>query len=804
MAEGKEKFVVEATTGKSYRIVGRSRFDNYVECIEAIPSGRMGKEYTLVRFSHPNIVNVDVFNDFYMQRNAMIPKLRELSTEEEYYIEIGDEQAYLGFKGRLQDVEVNNAYDRNKPASYFEPIRRFASTVMGNMVKEFTRSYRKSFFLSLAKAVRDLHREKIVHGGISPFNIGVLEGKAWIGGFYTAFIEGNDPLFVKDEYGKPLKRKEIAFYSPEMGSYYKRGHEAVDRQTDIFSLGLYMHWCLTGELPAVGASYHWRETSVDDDYTWKSFGEGDRLELSLRLRGEDMRNLLSRMLCYAPENRLTAEEVYRYLDGMADVDFLLYEDDMGYEPYGRSTAGRGRPRETERARSRETEKPRVAEEEKRAEPVVEVNGFEEPYGEHGIAWNEDKLRARGFVGAKCKEQAGVKGYDLYRSDLSATFFTKDKLTMMGYAVSAGKAETEASSAVSETKVTPVETVNTFCEPWEEHSIEMDIDFLKSRGYVGAKQEVRTGVKGYLLYTASGEPRFMKAEMLRILKLAKTVEKVEEKEVPLFAENDAVKAFCMGQVRDEGEITALEDEKTQVEDACRQYAKQAFECACRYYLQIKKTQVDLAGEEETQYEKAQSLLSSLGGEKGEIPSLDGVFADISAALETLKGISLQTLPKIELPSNLEEADEDSAVERYSVCDTEGIAAQVDAAFDGLRQAIEESANAQDKQETLDEVFLINEMMKEQAQNWVDDHLETLVKSEEAATAIFLKADYELWTDCAEKLIVAMDKIDALDLAMETEKERAAKEYWQSHREEICERIRNGEFPTVSEEIKRILS
>jgi hypothetical protein len=156
-------------------------------------------------------------------------------------------------------------------------------------------------------------------------------------------------------------------------------------------------------------------------------------------------------------------------------------------------------------------------------------GFCEPWPEHKISWNEAKLSARGFISSMRKEQAGVKGYDLYRGDSSNMFFTKEKLTMMGYAIKeggtvGGAASTSTVSTSSTATATTVteERVTTFCAPWPEHNIEFNLDVVAAKGYCGAKQEARGAIKGYVLFYTAGGNRFLTVETLCMLKLAKRI------------------------------------------------------------------------------------------------------------------------------------------------------------------------------------------------------------------------------------------------------------------------------------------
>ena len=148
-----------------------------------------------------------------------------------------------------------------------------------------------------------------------------------------------------------------------------------------------------------------------------------------------------------------------------------------------------------------------------------------PWPEHNFTWNEEKLTTRGFVAADRKAQAGINGYNLYRNDSSSTFFTAEKLKMIGYismvGVPSGGAPARAATPTPTPTPTPppAKPTTPFCEPWPEHDIEWDIDLIKSKGYTGSRQELHLGIKGYLFFQGS-ESRFLSVDTLCMLKLAK--------------------------------------------------------------------------------------------------------------------------------------------------------------------------------------------------------------------------------------------------------------------------------------------
>ena len=59
-------------------------------------------------------------------------------------------------------------------------------------------------------------------------------------------------------------------------------------------------------------------------------------------------------------------------------------------------------------------------------------------------------------------------------------------------------------------------------PWEGHSISIDYDVLKEKGYKQIEKSEMSGIKGYKLIKNDGNCQFVKKEMLIIQRIAKKV------------------------------------------------------------------------------------------------------------------------------------------------------------------------------------------------------------------------------------------------------------------------------------------
>ena len=134
--------------------------------------------------------------------------------------------------------------------------------------------------------------------------------------------------------------------------------------------------------------------------------------------------------------------------------------------------------------------------------------FEEPWPDHNIEFNIDKMKSRGILGLVREEQSGVKGYGLY-SDLhqATTLFRKvEILIAIGYAKKVEK----------RVVVEPGE----ICEPYPEHGIVFDEEAIRSKNYV--KVERNDATKTYRFTDKNGVVRDLNPQMCVILKLAKRV------------------------------------------------------------------------------------------------------------------------------------------------------------------------------------------------------------------------------------------------------------------------------------------
>lgn len=127
---------------------------------------------------------------------------------------------------------------------------RGGQTLLSAMAKEHTSGLTLadglSVFLRIVSGVEYLHERGIVHGDLKPENVliegSIREPSAWIPrvtDFGTVALIA-DPVLID---GSPAVVASPRYATPE----HLRGSEHLEMRSDIYGLGLLLHWLLTGE-----------------------------------------------------------------------------------------------------------------------------------------------------------------------------------------------------------------------------------------------------------------------------------------------------------------------------------------------------------------------------------------------------------------------------------------------------------------------------------------------------------------------------------------------------------------------------
>ena len=135
--------------------------------------------------------------------------------------------------------------------------------------------------------------------------------------------------------------------------------------------------------------------------------------------------------------------------------------------------------------------------------------FDEPWPEHEIVFDVEKMKSRGIVGLVREEQHGIKGYGLYNSLTQPTTLFRNKETL----VAIGYARKGAPKAV-------VVEDGDICEPFPEHGIVFDADTIRAKGWASVARDEAT--KQYKFTAKNGVARLLNVATCIALKLAKRV------------------------------------------------------------------------------------------------------------------------------------------------------------------------------------------------------------------------------------------------------------------------------------------
>ena len=314
---------------------------------------------------------------------------------------------------------------------------------------------KKLLMLTAAGALSSIHGKGIIHSDLKLKNVLLAVNSS---GNYVAKIIDFDAAYFMDD--KPVDEiiGDINYYSPELGRFSDAEDEreallpTLTEKSDIFSLGLIFHFYLAGHLPApksLNARLQKRKDKGKAIYCWSVLLNDCELEIDPSITNVNYVSLIRDMLDIDPDRRPTAVQVLQRLKSP-------------------SVSG--------------------------GAPVIE-----EPWPDHRLMLDKDKIKADGIVIFKKVTSGGNKLYEITDRSGVRSQITADDVVSRGYARSARE--------------------EIFCEPWAEHSITFDQTRMRSRGFVSAEQTVKDGAKGYTLYRADSSSMFFKLEMLIAMKYA---------------------------------------------------------------------------------------------------------------------------------------------------------------------------------------------------------------------------------------------------------------------------------------------
>jgi len=151
---------------------------------------------------------------------------------------------------------------------------------------------------SIAHAMAEIHKKKIVHADIKPDNIMVVcKGGLCpnIIDFDCSFFESESPKLGEELNG------DLVYLSPEAYLHIAEIESNLSCKMDVFALGLLFHQYFTGKLPGFDtAEYQYAYESVLDDHP---------LDVQ-DIEGLDCRQLIAQMLQKKPEDRPDMSAVF--------------------------------------------------------------------------------------------------------------------------------------------------------------------------------------------------------------------------------------------------------------------------------------------------------------------------------------------------------------------------------------------------------------------------------------------------------------------------------------------------------------
>ena len=525
------------------------------QCGQTASATRAGKKYFLKKYQTPVAPinngtldaktfahNEKLFNDFVDTRKRVNQAIRTIAGSGGNIVIPCDE--FIEGNQYVEAAEfVNGAIDDDETEG---------------VLASLSVDVKKLLMQTAAGALFSVHSKGIIHSDLKLKNVLLVRNTT---GNYVAQLIDFDSSYFVDEKPEEIVGT-IDYYSPELGEYADSEDDRevigkkITEKSDIFSLGLIFHFYLSGGLPEpinLTDKLKKRKEKGKVIYCWIALNSGCELQLSPLIESPKYASLIRDMLQKDPNARPSASEVLKRL---REAEPVIEEP----WPEHSIVLDRSKLEEADIAGLRKITvdgekayeliyfdgtKKSVTKDEMFSMGLLKITaptGFCTPWDEHGLVFDIDKIKSRGFISCEQKIMSGIKGYQFYRSDSNSMFFKPETLIAMKYANKTdapSPAPTSDDSApaptMKEVKISdatltesslPSEshssTIPSFAEPWEEHNIVFDEDGIKAKGFVRSERASLGGINGYNFFTADGSCRFIRAEMAIIQKLARKV------------------------------------------------------------------------------------------------------------------------------------------------------------------------------------------------------------------------------------------------------------------------------------------
>ena len=387
----------------------------------------------------------------------------------------------------------------------------------------------KFIMLTAAGALNSVHRKNIVHSDLKRSNLLAARHRvsATEEKIVGKIIDFDNSYFV-DDMPESLGGDQ-SYLSPELyyAMYTEFAPEAMamlSTKSDIFSLGVVFHnYLADGDFPDfIDLPDHLADRKAEDKAIYCAeplLSENGKLVVSKKIKEEYLVNLICAMLQPEPEDRPTALDVVMALRNKSVIPL---KDGSRVIPASMA-GGRGAAAPSKKAAPAKPATPtKPATPAKPSAPAVPTT-FCAPWDSDAITFNEDKLRASGYVGATQEIQGTSKGYKLYKADGTSRFMLASILKMTGLATAgAAPAKPATTSTATATPATPTKpasdlTVEDDGTLWPENSaFSYNMDAVTRAGYTKIAKCVKGGKHMYVLIKATGEEKVMPFQTLKLM------------------------------------------------------------------------------------------------------------------------------------------------------------------------------------------------------------------------------------------------------------------------------------------------
>ncbi len=375
-----------------------------------------------------------------------------------------------------------------------------------------------------ASAMYNVHKMGIVHSDIKLTNILVATNTA--GKPVAKIIDFDRSYFVENIRPDDIGGDQ-SYMSPELTMCFAT--EFADEylaklsdKSDIFSLGLVFYNYLTqGEFPKMSTVRNADGEEMSFSFCGEACLNGAKLKLSEKLKKPYIAHLIANMLQTDPSKRPSAFEVLEALKGSkilplpsdsnVEIPASLRKDEASTSSVGGGASTPTPARPTPAPAPAPTPSPTIP------------TGYCEPWPEHSFKFDEEKMRAKGYVAAVQHVKNGVKCYLIWTTSGATRVLAFQTIKLFGLGIGMG------GSAPSPVRPTPAPTpapapapvIDMTEEMWpSDKAYTFDNAAIAAQGYVKVEKAINNGKECYVLISANGTRRNINISMLKILKLVK--------------------------------------------------------------------------------------------------------------------------------------------------------------------------------------------------------------------------------------------------------------------------------------------